>query len=112
MSNHHVGGGIYQINRAIYLLYLKSHHDLLFRHAGVAENAQKFIAHCTDEEKNSLGDLVDRSLPSQIILIGPEGDFSQREIDLAAQLNFIPVSLGHTRLRAETAGVVAAALMR
>jgi len=87
-------------------------YDLLFRQAGVAENAQKFIAHCTDEEKNSLGDLVDRSLPSQIILIGPEGDFSQREIDLAAQLNFIPVSLGHTRLRAETAGVVAAALMR
>jgi len=32
MSNHHVGGGIYQINRAIYLLYLKSHRDLLFQH--------------------------------------------------------------------------------
>ena len=62
--------------------------------------------------KKQLNELLDRSLPSQIILIGPEGDFSEREIDLGSQLKFIPVSLGDTRLRTETAGVVAAALMR
>ncbi|MEI9911203.1 MAG: RsmE family RNA methyltransferase [Bacteroidota bacterium] len=47
-----------------------------------------------------------------IILIGPEGDFSQKEIDLALQQQFIPVSLGETRLRTETAGVVAATILK
>ena len=46
-----------------------------------------------------------------LILIGPEGDFSKSEIDAALEKNFIPVSLGDTRLRAETAGIVAAALL-
>jgi len=86
-------------------------YDLLFRQEEVAASAQKFIAHCTEHEKNSLGDLIDRSVSSQVILIGPEGDFSQKEIDVAFQLNFIPVSLGATRLRTETAGVVAATLL-
>ncbi len=86
--------------------------DLLFRHAEVAAIAQKFIAHCTAGQKHGLVDLIDKSLSSQIILIGPEGDFSDKEIDMAMQLSFMPVSLGETRLRTETAGVVAAALMR
>ena len=87
-------------------------YDLLFRQEEIAGIAQKFIAHCADDEKHRLNELLDRSLPSQIILIGPEGDFSEREIELGSQFNFIPVSLGDTRLRTETAGVVAAALMR
>jgi 16S rRNA (uracil1498-N3)-methyltransferase len=87
-------------------------YDLLFRQEEIAGIAQKFIAHCADQEKHRLNELLDRSLPSQIILIGPEGDFSEREISMGSQLNFIPVSLGDTRLRTETAGVVAAALMR
>jgi len=73
---------------------------------------QKFIAHCVDEEKANLADLVNESLNSQIILIGPEGDFTKEEIDLALQLHFTPVSMGNTRLRTETAGVVAASLLR
>ncbi|HQX97108.1 MAG TPA: RsmE family RNA methyltransferase [Chitinophagaceae bacterium] len=44
--------------------------------------------------------------------MGPEGDFTSQEIDLALQNDFIPVSLGETRLRTETAGVVAAALLQ
>jgi 16S rRNA (uracil1498-N3)-methyltransferase len=48
---------------------------------------------------------------SRLILIGPEGDFSPREIRLALDHGFLPVSLGHTRLRTETAGLVAAAMM-
>jgi 16S rRNA (uracil1498-N3)-methyltransferase len=87
-------------------------YDLLFRQQEVAGVAQKFIAHCGEGEKNNLGELLNKTFPSQIILIGPEGDFSQGEIDLALQQHFIAVSLGETRLRTETAGVVAAALMR
>jgi len=41
------------------------------------------------------------------ILIGPEGDFSINEIEMAIANNFIPVSLGNTRLRTETAAIVA-----
>ena len=47
----------------------------------------------------------------QLILIGPEGDFTKDEIEMALQHNFIPVSLGETRLRTETAGLVAAVLL-
>ena len=45
------------------------------------------------------------------MLVGPEGDFTTYEIAIALQNNFIPVSLGNTRLRTETAGVVAATLL-
>jgi 16S rRNA (uracil1498-N3)-methyltransferase len=87
-------------------------YDLLFRQEEIAAISQKFIAHCIEEEKHNLTDLINKSLPSQIILIGPEGDFSKKEIDLALQQHFIPVSLGETRLRTETAGMVAAALLK
>ena len=42
------------------------------------------------------------------ILIGPEGDFSTKEIEMAIEQNYTPVSLGNTRLRTETAAIVAA----
>lgn len=71
---------------------------------------QKFIAHCDDSSnKNSLSTF--RPFSSSTILIGPEGDFTPKEIELALQNGYQPVSLGETRLRTETAGVVAAALL-
>lgn len=77
---------------------------------------QKFIAHCLPENKQHLFPLIHQSLPtardSSIILIGPEGDFTIREIDVALNKNFQPVALGNTRLRTETAGIVAATLLR
>ncbi len=73
---------------------------------------QKFIAHCIPEEKRNLSDLLNSNLASQIILIGPEGDFTADEIEMARQHHFIPVALGETRLRSESAGIVAAALMK
>lgn len=76
-----------------------SHHD------------QKFIAHCIKEEKRNLSDLVNENLSSQVILIGPEGDFTNEEIKSAILHHFIAVSLGDTRLRSETAGVVSATLL-
>lgn len=69
---------------------------------------QKFIAHCIDSEKS----LLSSAKGDAVLLIGPEGDFTQQEIEQATTLHFIPVSLGNTRLRTETAGVVGAVLMR
>lgn len=67
---------------------------------------QKFIAHCEETDKKSLKDTL--ILNENItLLIGPEGDFSTKEIQLALENNYIPVSLGKTRLRTETAAVVA-----
>src|SRR5436190_12344649 len=87
-------------------------YDLLFRQEEVAGIAQKFIGHCVEGEKHHLSNLLDRDKSSQIILIGPEGDFSPAEIELAMRSNFMPVSLGETRLRTEIAGVVAATLLK
>ena len=67
---------------------------------------QLFIAHCEETDKELLKELI---LPKNpvTILIGPEGDFSAKEIQLALDTKFIPVSLGNTRLRTETAAIVA-----
>ncbi len=67
---------------------------------------QKFIAHCEEDQKTPLKDAIIQG-KSGVVLIGPEGDFSIEEIALAKQKNLIPVSLGPSRLRTETAGVVA-----
>lgn len=69
----------------------------------------KLIAHCEDESKQSIKDFSGSD--SIQILIGPEGDFSQSEIYFALQNNYTPVTLGYTRLRSETAGVVATTLL-
>ncbi|MBN2778250.1 MAG: 16S rRNA (uracil(1498)-N(3))-methyltransferase [Bacteroidales bacterium] len=69
--------------------------------------AQKFIAHCEEHnDKIYLGNLLKKE-GSYLILIGPEGDFNADEIQMAKDAGFIPVSLGSSRLRTETAGVVA-----
>ncbi|MER3464292.1 MAG: rRNA methyltransferase [Chitinophagaceae bacterium] len=70
---------------------------------------QKFIAHCNEEEKKAFSEVDHQQ--SSIILIGPEGDFTKEEITFAIQNDFIPVTLGKTRLRTETAGMVAATLL-
>jgi len=85
--------------------------DLLFRQEEVNAVEQKFIAHCVEEERKSLHTIIDHSLSSQLILIGPEGDFSPAEIEQALLHRFIPVTLGNTRLRSETAGVVAVTIL-
>lgn len=69
----------------------------------------KLIAHCEEDTKNPL-QLVSPSKNS-LVLIGPEGDFTKEEIELALKNSFLPISLGNTRLRTETAGVVAITLL-
>jgi 16S rRNA (uracil1498-N3)-methyltransferase len=76
------------------------------------DQQQKFIAHCMEEEKRNLGDLINNDLASSVILIGPEGDFTKPEVESALENHFIPVALGETRLRTETAGIVAATLLK
>lgn len=70
----------------------------------------KYIAHCLPEQRTSLRQDTNKSA-SSIILIGPEGDFSPLEINAALEFGYKPVTLGDTRLRTETAGVVAATLL-
>ncbi len=65
----------------------------------------KYIAHCEDSEKSALKS--EAKAAKTLILIGPEGDFSTKEIDMALQNQFKAVSLGTSRLRTETAGLVA-----
>ena len=69
---------------------------------------QKFIAHCwTDPaEMPFLADVVDSDSPC-LVLIGPEGDFSQEEVKMAEAAGFQAISLGKSRLRTETAALVA-----
>jgi 16S rRNA (uracil1498-N3)-methyltransferase len=67
---------------------------------------QLFIAHCEEHDKKSLKQALETH-KSVTILIGPEGDFSPTEIEFALKNNYIPVTLGDTRLRTETAAIVA-----
>ena len=69
----------------------------------------KLIAHCEADNKQSIKNFSGGE--SIQVLIGPEGDFSRGEISLALHNNYIPVALGNTRLRTETAAITAAALL-
>ncbi len=67
---------------------------------------QKFIAHCHDGEKECLNEAYEIG-KDVLILIGPEGDFSEEEVAFAEQVGFSPITLSTSRLRTETAGLVA-----
>jgi 16S rRNA (uracil1498-N3)-methyltransferase len=70
------------------------------------EADQKFIAHCHESEKQFLASAIQPG-KKVLVMIGPEGDFSEEEVELAKQAGFTPVSLGESRLRVETAALVA-----
>lgn len=72
----------------------------------IKKTGTTLIAHCEEIDKKTLKSVVSPS-KDYTILIGPEGDFSNKEIELALESNYIPVSLGETRLRTETAAIVA-----
>lgn len=69
------------------------------------EDDQKLIAHCLDDSKRI--SLLQALQPQKntVVLIGPEGDFAQNEIDLCLEKGYKPISLGPNRLRTETAGL-------
>lgn len=66
----------------------------------------KYIAHCYDGERTLLKDMHPAG-EDATILIGPEGDFSPEEVKMAIEAGYKPVSLGNSRLRTETAALVA-----
>lgn len=68
--------------------------------------ADKYIAYCSTNYRNELKDIGNRGRET-LILIGPEGDFSQEEIKFAISNGVKPISLGPSRLRTETAAIVA-----
>ena len=72
----------------------------------IKNDGLKLLAHCEEGSKKTLKNVLKPS-QSVTIMIGPEGDFSDKEIQLALENNCIAVSLGSTRLRTETAAVVA-----
>lgn len=83
------------------------HQDISFSEFVSSEiKGDKFIAHCEEKEKKSLKSVYKPGSRSTV-LIGPEGDFSSEEIEMALQNGWIPVSLGNSRLRTETAAIVA-----
>lgn len=67
---------------------------------------QKFIAHCYEGEKPLLKNVL-KAEEDALVLIGPEGDFSEEEVKKAIERGFVPISLGKSRLRTETAALVA-----
>jgi 16S rRNA (uracil1498-N3)-methyltransferase len=69
-------------------------------------DGQKFIAYCNQDSPVELNHTY-RKGAKALILIGPEGDFSPEEVELAKNQGYIPISLGKSRLRTETAGIVA-----
>ncbi len=81
--------------------------DFIIKHANTSS---KYIAHCLEEDKIELKNILQNS--DSLILIGPEGDFTEDEIKLALGNKFQPLSLGSSRLRTETAGLYAAAAFK
>ena len=81
--------------------------------ASAPENAVKMICYCFDGEKKGVREAL-TGVPADsevLVLIGPEGDFSPEEADMALKRRWIPVTLGASRLRTETAALVAATLV-
>lgn len=77
--------------------------------ASAPEDSLKLIAYCFEGEKHSIREVLEQSSKKDIvILIGPEGDFSPKEVSAAIKAGFKPVHLGESRLRTETAAVCAA----
>ena len=84
---------------------------LLFEDAFKIINAKgKYIGHLCHKNTPLLSKIIKKE-SSRCILIGPEGDFDKDEVQYALKQNFIEVSLGSSRLRTETSGIVSATLL-
>ncbi|NBX12057.1 MAG: 16S rRNA (uracil(1498)-N(3))-methyltransferase [Chitinophagaceae bacterium] len=75
------------------------------------QDGDHFIATCSEVVKQPLSTLATTCKKNVLICIGPEGDFTDNELEIAAENNFVSVSLGSSRLRTETAGIVAVSLL-
>lgn len=73
-------------------------------------NTLNYIAWCGTGLESYLANVYTTGTDA-LVLIGPEGDFSEKEVEMALGQGFIPVNLGPNRLRTETAGLVACSIM-
>lgn len=74
---------------------------------GMSSDSIRMIAHCRDDiERSRISDVCPKG-EDAVIMIGPEGDFSEEEVLSAMTAGFLPVHLGTSRLRTETAGIAA-----
>jgi 16S rRNA (uracil1498-N3)-methyltransferase len=87
------------------------HEPVSFEKALTLPAAQRFIAHCDEGSKLPLPAQL-ASGTDRLLLIGPEGDFTPKEIEAALAAGFAPAALGDTRLRTETAALAGATLLR
>lgn len=71
---------------------------------------QQFIAHCMESDQKFSLSAAMNNKEDALVLIGPEGDFTSEEVQQALQASFLPVQLGHTRLRTETAAMAVCSL--
>lgn len=85
-------------------LFLPKINDLTKVDAFIRNHPNGYIAHCFEGEKQSLLKIFDNSSP---VLIGPEGDFSPEECEMAKKHGYREITLGENRLRTETAGLYA-----
>jgi 16S rRNA (uracil1498-N3)-methyltransferase len=91
---------------------LKAYHPVINdiqnfgKFVGSPTTVKKAIAFCGEGKKDFIGKVFNRN-DEALILIGPEGDFTPEEVDIAMKNNFVGISLGESRLRTETAGIVA-----
>jgi 16S rRNA (uracil1498-N3)-methyltransferase len=73
----------------------------------IKQRGSPMIAYCDNEPpKSKIGEVYSKGNDA-VLLIGPEGDFSEEEIKTAIGTGYIPVHLGQSRLRSETAGIAA-----
>ncbi len=75
--------------------------EFILQHKNIEK---KYIAVCNFDDRISVNEVAELHKDT-IVLIGPEGDFSNSEVDFAIESGFIPVTLGSSRLRTETAGI-------
>lgn len=76
----------------------------------INNNIEKYIAHCDTGQKYGFNELYKKG-KGAVVLIGPEGDFDPDEIKIALENLYKPVTLGKNRLRTETAGITACAII-
>ena len=98
-----VGAMKQSLNAFLPVLHEPASYEEFLQRSAIA-SAEGFIAHCLPGEKHHLRDLLSAGNDT-VVLIGPEGDFAEEEVERAVDLGYRPVSLGTARLRTETAAV-------
>ncbi|MEY2924622.1 MAG: hypothetical protein RLZZ337_1170 [Bacteroidota bacterium] len=92
--------------------YIPEIEEMDFEDVLKLEITEKYIAHCYEEQSKSAQPSTNNSLTNQLILIGPEGDFTTQEVYEAFDAGFKGLDLGEFRLRTETAAIVAVTLFQ